>query len=45
VILDLCTAESTAQRLIVSRRDKEAYRQARAAKWGGRWVKPTRASP
>jgi len=45
VILDLCTAESTAERLIVSRRDKEAYRQARAAKWGGRWVKPTRVSP
>ncbi len=40
VILDLCTSESTAERVIVSRRDKEAYRQARAAKWGDRWVKP-----
>ncbi|MGO9061315.1 MAG: small ribosomal subunit Rsm22 family protein [Candidatus Binataceae bacterium] len=42
VILDLCTAQSTAERLIVSRRNKEAYRQARAAKWGDRWIKPTR---
>jgi len=40
VILDLCTSESTAERVIVSRRDTEAYRQARAAKWGDRWVKP-----
>jgi ribosomal protein RSM22 (predicted rRNA methylase) len=44
VILDLCTSESTAQRLIVSRRDREAYRQARAAKWGDRWVKPNGAT-
>jgi ribosomal protein RSM22 (predicted rRNA methylase) len=44
VILDLCTSESTAQRLVVSRRDQETYRQARAARWGDRWVKPESAS-
>ncbi len=37
VILDLCTSEAAAQRLVISRRDKESYRQARAAKWGGIW--------
>ncbi len=35
VILDLCTCQGTAQRLIISRRDKDSYRDARAAKWGG----------
>ena len=35
VILDLCTSEGAAQRLVVARRDKESYRQARAARWGG----------
>jgi ribosomal protein RSM22 (predicted rRNA methylase) len=37
VILDLCTAGSKAQRVIVSRRDKESYRRARTAKWGDLW--------
>lgn len=37
VILDLCTSEGAAQRLVISRRDKESYRKARAAKWGGIW--------
>jgi ribosomal protein RSM22 (predicted rRNA methylase) len=38
VILDLCTSEGTAQRVVVSRRDQESYRQARAAKWGAIWA-------
>ena len=38
VILDLCTAEGATQRVVVSRRDKESYRKARTAKWGGIWV-------
>jgi ribosomal protein RSM22 (predicted rRNA methylase) len=38
VILDLCTAAADAQRVVVSRRDKELYRQARAAKWGDLWT-------
>ncbi len=43
VILDLCTAESAAKRIIISRRDKELYRPARAAKWGDLWDPPDRA--
>jgi ribosomal protein RSM22 (predicted rRNA methylase) len=38
VILDLCTSGGTAQRLVISRRNKESYRQARAAKWGDLWT-------
>ena len=37
VILDLCTSDTTARRLVVSRRNHEQYRRARAAKWGDRW--------
>jgi ribosomal protein RSM22 (predicted rRNA methylase) len=37
VILDLCTGDGSAQRLVVSRRDGQSYRDARAAKWGGLW--------
>ncbi len=42
VILDLCTAESAAQRIVISRRDKDLYRQARAAKWSDLWDPPDR---
>jgi ribosomal protein RSM22 (predicted rRNA methylase) len=38
VVLDLCTSRGTAERLTVSRRDKERYREARVAKWGDLWV-------
>jgi ribosomal protein RSM22 (predicted rRNA methylase) len=38
VILDLCTSEGAAQRVVISRRNKESYRQARAAKWGDIWT-------
>lgn len=44
VILDLCTEEATVERMIVSRCDQEAYRQARAAKWGDLWVKANTAA-
>jgi ribosomal protein RSM22 (predicted rRNA methylase) len=40
VILDLCTSAGDAKRVVVSRRHKESYRQARAAKWGGLWNFP-----
>ncbi len=43
VILDLCTAGSAAERTIISRRDKNLYRRARAAKWGDLWDPPDRA--
>jgi ribosomal protein RSM22 (predicted rRNA methylase) len=42
VILDLCTFEAAVQRVIISKRDKELYRQARAARWGDIWPLPTR---
>jgi ribosomal protein RSM22 (predicted rRNA methylase) len=38
VILDLCTSLADAQRVVVSRRDRKSYRQARAAKWGDLWI-------
>ena len=38
VVLDLCTSEGTAERVVVSRRDKERYREARGAKWGDLWM-------
>jgi ribosomal protein RSM22 (predicted rRNA methylase) len=34
VVLDLCTSEGAAKREVVSRRDKELYREARSARWG-----------
>jgi len=44
VILDLCTADASAQRRVISRRDRELYRQARHAKWGGIWT-PENSGP
>lgn len=37
VILDLCTGAGSLERIVVSRRDREAYRKARGAKWGDLW--------
>ena len=42
VVLDLCTSLGRAERIVVSRRDKEAYRDARDAKWGDVWVENDR---
>jgi ribosomal protein RSM22 (predicted rRNA methylase) len=38
VILDLCTAKAAIERIVVSRREKGPYRQARAARWGELWT-------
>jgi len=38
VVIDLCTSEGSAKCLVVSRRDKERYREARGAKWGDLWM-------
>ena len=38
VVLDLCTSQGTAERVVVSRRDKERYREARDVKWGDLWM-------
>jgi ribosomal protein RSM22 (predicted rRNA methylase) len=40
VILDLCTADASIQRIIVSKRDRESYRQARSTRWGDIWPPP-----
>lgn len=37
IILDLCTHQGTLSRKIISKRDKEAYTQARTRLWGGIW--------
>lgn len=39
VRLNLCTDEGTNVEKIVSRKDKERYREARDAKWGDFWLK------
>jgi ribosomal protein RSM22 (predicted rRNA methylase) len=38
VILDLCTSAADARRVVVSRRDRQLYTQARAASWGDLWI-------
>jgi len=38
VVLDLCVATGTRQRLTVSKASKEEYRKARSASWGDVWV-------
>ena len=38
VVLDLCTSRGTAEHIVVSRRDKESYRDARGARWGELWM-------
>jgi ribosomal protein RSM22 (predicted rRNA methylase) len=38
VVLDLCTSQGTAERIVVSRRDKDTYRDARDAQWGDLWL-------
>jgi ribosomal protein RSM22 (predicted rRNA methylase) len=45
VILDLCTADASIRRIIISRRDQESYRQARATRWGDIWPVPDPDAP
>src|SRR5579875_177993 len=40
VILDLCTAGGAIERVIISKRDQDSYRLARAARWGEIWSPP-----
>ncbi len=38
VVLDLCAATGTRQRLVVSKSSRQDYRRARSADWGDAWV-------